>query len=74
MQFDHYEITCCMENDVVPDQLASSKADLNIHCFYAPNFKKLKGHIALGLSVLPFVHPLQNLSYSFEVHRFVIKN
>ena len=33
MQFDHYEITCFMENDVVPDQLASSEADLDIHCF-----------------------------------------
>ena len=33
MQFDHYETTCCTENGVVPDQLASSEADLDIHFF-----------------------------------------
>ena len=29
------------------------------------NLKKLKGHIALDLSVSPFMRPLQKLSYSF---------
>ena len=39
-----------------------------LRSFYAPNFeKKLKVHIALGLSVLLFVRPLQKLSYSFEI-------
>ena len=36
-------------------------------CNYAPTLKKLKRHIALGLSVLPFVRPLQISSYSFEI-------
>ena len=36
-------------------------------CNYAPTLKKLKRHIALGLSVLPFVRPLQKSSYSLEI-------
>ena len=36
-------------------------------CNYAPTLKKLKRHIALGLSVLPFVRPLQKSSYIFEI-------
>ena len=36
--------------------------------FLCPNiFNKLEGHIALGPSVIPFVRPLQKLSYSFEI-------
>ena len=36
--------------------------------FFAPNiFNKLEGHIALVPSVIPFVRPLQKLSYSFEI-------
>ena len=40
--------------------------------FMPPTLEKLKGHIALGLSVRPSVHPsvrqLQNLlRYSFEI-------
>ena len=35
---------------------------------YAPNiFNKLEGQIALGPLVIPFVRPLQKLSYSFEI-------
>ena len=33
VQFDHYEVVHCMENDVVPDQLTSLEADLDIHPF-----------------------------------------
>ena len=36
--------------------------------FYAPNIlNKLEGHIALGQSVIPFVRPLQKLSFSFKI-------
>ena len=34
-----------------------------------PTFKKLKGHIALGLPVCPFVYRLQKFSYSFETSK-----
>ena len=34
-----------------------------------PTFKKLKGHIALGLSVRPSVYRLQKFSYSFETSK-----
>ena len=32
-----------------------------------PTLNKLKGHIALGLCICPFEHPLQKISYSFEI-------
>ena len=32
-----------------------------------PTLKKLKGHVALGVSAIPFLCPLQKISYSFEI-------
>ena len=29
----YLEFTCCIENSVDPDQLASKPADLDLHCF-----------------------------------------
>ena len=33
--------------------------------FYAPNFEKLRGHIALGISVHPFVHAVKKIKLWF---------
>ena len=63
-----------MKNNVDPDQLASNEASSSGSTlfFMPPTLKKLKGHIAFGLSVRLCVHPsmvpLQNLlRYSFEI-------
>ena len=46
-----------------------SKAVLLLWVFFMPpTLEKLKGHIALGLSVHPSVRPLQNLlRYNFDI-------
>ena len=38
-----------------------------VFIFMPPTLKKLKGHIAFGLSLRLFVRLLQKLSYSFEI-------